>query len=114
MHAEGESEGPVFSGFEHAYYKFVVFVRPENLPGNQTRDGLIARFVGEGLPCFQGVCAEIYQEKSFRDAGFAPKSRLPVAKELGETCITFMVHPTLSEGNLDHACEVIAKVLGDR
>ena len=42
--------------------------------------------------------------------GIRPR-QLPVAKELGETGLMFMVHPTLSEDDMHDAADAVAKVL---
>jgi dTDP-4-amino-4,6-dideoxygalactose transaminase len=44
----------------------------------------------------QGSCSEVYLEEAFDDTGFRPENRLPVARELGETSLMFLVHPTLT------------------
>jgi dTDP-4-amino-4,6-dideoxygalactose transaminase len=77
----------------HAYYKFYAFVRSEKMRNDQTRDTLIEELNAQGLWCMQGTCSEVYLEKAFNGTGFAPKQRLPVARELGETSLMFQVHP---------------------
>ncbi len=83
-------------GCVHAYYKYYAFVRPENLPTGLTRDGIVESLNGQGVPCMQGSCSEMYLEKAFEGTGFAPPQILPTARELGETSLMFMVHPGLS------------------
>jgi dTDP-4-amino-4,6-dideoxygalactose transaminase len=39
--------------------------------------------------------------------------RLPVAKELGETALMFLVHPTLTDAEMDKTSAVIQQVLGE-
>lgn len=63
------------------------------------------------MPCFQGSCSEVYLEKAFDDTGWRPAERLPVARELGETSLMFLVHPTLTEAEMDKTCAVIDAVL---
>jgi dTDP-4-amino-4,6-dideoxygalactose transaminase len=65
----------------------------------------------EGIPCFSGSCSEIYLEKAFLDAGLGPQERLPVARELGETSLMFLVHPTLSEQDMRETVRVVEKVM---
>lgn len=77
----------------HANYKFYAFVRPEHLPVGTTRDTLVAWFNEGGIPCFQGSCSEIYLEKAFDDYNCRPVKPLPIAHELGETSLMFLVHP---------------------
>lgn len=95
----------------HSYYKYYVFVRPEQLMAGWDRDRIMNAVNSEGIPCFSGSCSEIYLEKAFTEAGLGPSTRLPVAKELGETSLMFLVHPTLSEENMRETVRVVAKVL---
>jgi len=55
-------------------------------------------------------CSEIYLEKAFDNTDFRPKERFPVAKKLGETSLMFLVHPTLTQKEIDKTCEVISEV----
>jgi len=79
----------------HSYYKYYAFVRPERLRVDWTRDRIMAAILAEGIPCFSGCCSEIYLEKAF-SPNMRPSERLKVARELGETSLMFLVHPTLS------------------
>jgi dTDP-4-amino-4,6-dideoxygalactose transaminase len=64
----------------------------------------------EGIPCFYGSCSEIYLEQAFVQAGLQPDMRRPVAKELGETSLMFLVHPTLDEEDMEDTCRAVKKV----
>jgi len=81
----------------HAYYKYYVFVNKDALKDKWDRDRIISEINLKGVPCIHGSCSEIYLEKAFDGTNFRPEKRLPVARELGETSIVFLVHPTLSE-----------------
>ena len=96
---------------EHAYYRLYGFVRRENLAPGWSRDKIVQAINSKGVPCMQGTCSEVYLEKAFEPGGYRPAQRLPVAKELGETSLAFLVHPTLRPADIDTACEVIADVL---
>ncbi|WP_282111035.1 DegT/DnrJ/EryC1/StrS family aminotransferase [Shewanella algicola] len=96
---------------EHAEYKHYMFVRPENLAQGWSRDRLIDEIVAAGVPAYQGSCSEVYLEKAFDNTPWRPKERLPNAVELGETSLMFLVHPTLTQAEIDKTCEVIRKVL---
>ncbi len=95
----------------HAYYKYYVFVRPELLKPDWNRDRIAAAINAEGIPCFSGSCSEIYLEKAFDMKGFRPARRLPVAEELGETSLMFLVHPTLTQRNMEDTCRIVRKVM---
>lgn len=94
----------------HSYYKYYAFIRPEKLRKGWTRDRILAAIVAEGIPCFTGSCSEIYLEKAFAPE-LRPAERLSVAKELGETSLMFLVHPTLSATEMDDTCRAVTKVL---
>ncbi len=96
---------------EHAYYKYYVFVRPERLRAGWNRDHIMQAINDEGIPCFSGSCSEIYLEKAFVEASLGPARPLPVARELGETSLMFLVHPTLSEQDMFDTCNAVEKVM---
>ncbi len=97
-------------GIEHSYYKYYVFIRPEMLKRDWSRDKIIEAINAQEIPCFTGSCSEIYLEKAF-DNGIRPQQRLKIAKELGETSLMFLVHPTLMEANIIETCRVVEKVM---
>ncbi len=94
----------------HSYYKYYVFIRPEQFREGWTRDRVAAAIVAEGVPCFSGSCSEIYLEKAF-SSELRPARRHAVAKELGETSLMFLVHPTLSVRDMQNTCEAVSKVM---
>jgi dTDP-4-amino-4,6-dideoxygalactose transaminase len=102
---------------EHAWYKFYVFVCPEALPSDWSRDRIMDEMNKAGVPCYSGTCSEVYLEKAFDNTGWRPANRLPVAKALGETSLMFLVHPTLTGEEILKICEaikeVMAKIYGD-
>lgn len=98
-------------GCAHAYYKCYVFIKPDRLAQGWTRDRIIDEINTRGVPCFQGSCSEVYLEKAFDDTGWRPAERLQVAKRLGETSLMFLVHPTLTESEIDKTCAVLADVM---
>jgi dTDP-4-amino-4,6-dideoxygalactose transaminase len=98
------------SRVEHAWYRQYAFVRPEALSTGWSRDRIISEISGLGVACYSGSCPEMYLEKAFVDLGLAPKERLPFAKELGETSLAFLLHPTMTSSDVAKTCEVVAKV----
>jgi dTDP-4-amino-4,6-dideoxygalactose transaminase len=95
----------------HAFYKFYAFVDPGRLAPEWTRQRVIAAITAEGIPCAEGSCSEMYLEQAFVDAGLAPAAPLPVARELGETSLMFMVHPTMKERDVLDTAAAIRKVM---
>jgi dTDP-4-amino-4,6-dideoxygalactose transaminase len=96
---------------EHAWYKCYVQVRPERLAPGWSRDRLMAEISSRGVPCFQGSCSEVYLEKAFDGTTWRPAERLPVARQLGENSLMFLVHPTLTESEIERTGRVIAEVM---
>ena len=91
---------------EHAAYKCYVFVNGSaNL-----RDKIMSLINDKGVPCFSGACSEIYLEKAFDNSVLRPKYRLKNAKKLGETSLMFLVHPTLTNNEVQKTCEVLREV----
>lgn len=95
----------------HACYKYYVFVRPGLLREGWNRDRVMNAVTAEGIPCFSGSCSEIYLEKAFIAAGFSPRQPMPVARQLGETSLMFMIHPTLTTKDIEETCLAITKVM---
>ena len=96
---------------EHACYKCYVYVRPEELADGWNRDRIVAEINAMGVPCYQGSCSEVYLEKAFDGTSYRPAQRLPVARQLGETSVMFLVHPTLTAGEIDKTCAAIVQVM---
>ena len=94
---------------EHAFYRFYLFVQPENLAPDWDRDRIMNAISAEGVPCFSGSCSEIYKEKAFQPFGLNDLA-LPVAHELGDTSLAFLVHPTLEVDEIDRCAAAIRKV----
>lgn len=102
---------PVPAEIGHAAYKAYAFVRPERLKAGWSRDRIMNEITDRGIPCFSGSCSEIYLEKAFTESAFALSERLPVARQLGETSLMFVVHPTLTEQNMEDTVKVVSAVL---
>jgi len=96
---------------EHACYKHYCFVNVEQLAENWTRDRIVREIAAQGVPCMQGSCSEVYLEKAFDNTGLRPVERLPKAKELGDTSLMFLVHPTLEREEIKRTCNAIREVL---
>lgn len=96
---------------EHAEYKHYLFVNDENLAQGWSRDRVVEEIMNRGVPCFQGSCSEVYLEKAFDGTAWRPSERLVNAKQLGETSLMFLVHPTLTTENMADTCSILRAVL---
>ena len=97
----------------HAYYKFYAFLDIARLKSNWSRDRIVAEVAARGVPCFSGSCSEVYLERAFDGSDSRPAERLPVARELGETSLMFLVHPTLTREHMDRTCSVVRDVVDE-
>lgn len=94
----------------HSYYKYYVFVRPDRLRKGWSRDRIVSEITVAGVPCFSGSCSEIYLERAFPPQ-MRPSGHLPVARELGETSLMFLVHPTLLDAHIEMTCDTVQRVM---
>ena len=93
----------------HSYYRYYAFLRPEKLRNGWDRDRILVAMEAEGVPCYVGSCPEIYREKAF--AAARPPRPLKVARELGETSLAFLVHPTISDADIEDTIVAVRKVM---
>lgn len=99
------------SGCAHAHYKCYVYVQPSQLTDSWSRDRIVEVINAKGIPCFSGICSEVYLEKAFDGTTWRPVERLSIARELGETSLMFLVHPTLTQSEIDKTCQALKDVL---
>ncbi|MHA3114594.1 DegT/DnrJ/EryC1/StrS aminotransferase family protein [Acinetobacter sp. ANC 4635] len=97
--------------YVHAYYKCYVQVNLEALPDGWSRDRVMQEINAQGVPCFSGSCSEVYLEHAFDGTPWRPAQRLINAKQLGETSLMFLVHPTLSPESIEKTLSAIQKVI---
>lgn len=97
----------------HAAYKCYVFVEPARLARGWSRDRILQEVNAFGVPCYSGSCSEVYLEKAFDGTGWRPQEPLPSARELGETSLMFLVHPTLTKDEMTKTCEVLRRVMSE-
>lgn len=95
----------------HAHYKFYAFVCPDRLAAGWDRNRIVAEIVARGIPCYQGSCSEVYLEKAFDGSGWRPVQPLPVARELGDTSLMWLVHPTLTADEMKRTAAVTSEVV---
>ncbi|MDH0667048.1 DegT/DnrJ/EryC1/StrS family aminotransferase [Acinetobacter junii] len=96
--------------YQHAYYKCYVQVNTDALPEGWSRDRIMHELNSLNVPCFSGSCSEVYLEHAFDHTPWRPQQRLVNAQKLGETSLMFLVHPTLSNENMNTMLEAIQKV----
>ncbi|WP_180160167.1 DegT/DnrJ/EryC1/StrS aminotransferase family protein [Acinetobacter sp. YH12054] len=97
--------------YVHAAYKCYVQVNVNALPEGWSRDRIMAEISSQAVPCFSGSCSEVYLEKAFDGTAWRPKQSLPHAKQLGESSLMFLVHPTLSDASMQKTVDAITQVI---
>lgn len=93
----------------HAYYKYYVFIHGERLKKGWDRELIIRTLNEHGIPCCSGNRNEHDFKKAFVSAGLQQYVTTPSAKTLSETSLMFLVHPTLTEKDMQE----IAVLIGD-
>jgi dTDP-4-amino-4,6-dideoxygalactose transaminase len=96
---------------KHAAYKCYVFIELKKLKKGWERDKIIKEINILSVPCYSGACPEVYLEKAFDNTGLRPKEKLVNAKELGESSLMFLVHPTLTKNEIKQTCDAIISVM---
>jgi dTDP-4-amino-4,6-dideoxygalactose transaminase len=102
---------PPPSNIAHGYYKYYAFLNADELRPDWHQQRVIAAINAEGIPCMGGSCSEIYLEKAFVMAGLGPTAALPAAQRLGQTSLSFLVHPTLGDDDMHDTITAVKKVL---
>ncbi len=99
------------SEIQHAWYKFYSYIRQDALLTNWNRDRIINEINKLGYPAYTGSCGEIYLENCIKDKGFAPQNRLKVAKEMGETSLMFLIHPSINIDQMINYANTLRSIL---
>lgn len=95
----------------HAYYRFYAYIESGKLRTGWSRDRIVDEITATGAPCFSGSCSEVYRERAFDGTVFRPHEPMPVARELGETSLAFLTHPTLQSSHMEQIAETAAAVI---
>ena len=97
--------------FSHAYYKYYVYLKTDKIKKSWSRDRVVNSLNEIGLQCGSGACPEVYMEDAYKHISKKPHTRLPNAKKLGEESLMLLVHPTLTDEEMDFSCQSVSKVL---
>lgn len=94
--------------YYHAYYKYTLQLDGERYAEEYNRERILREVEQAGVPCFSGICPEIYREKAFSVFDIPVQ---PVAHELGKSTVQLLVDPTFSQQDMLHVANVVNKVL---
>jgi dTDP-4-amino-4,6-dideoxygalactose transaminase len=105
----------------HAHYRCVAFT--DGPQAAVLRDSFLRALQASGVPAMHGSCSEIYLEQAFATRGHTPAQqgraavdadgRLPNARSLGETSLTFLVHHTIDERAMREYADRVRQCLLD-
>ena len=95
----------------HAAYKCYLFIEKDKLKKDWNQEKIITELSKIGVPCYSGSCSEVYLEKAFKKNNLKPEKRLSIARELGETSLMFLVHPTLKESEINLTSKALEAVM---
>lgn len=99
----------------HSYYRLYVKVKEQALASGWSRDRIMNAISAEGVPCLSGSCCEVYREKAFSTlplpSSVRSHARLPGCAALAETSLSFLVHPTIADKDLNDIKSATEKVL---
>jgi dTDP-4-amino-4,6-dideoxygalactose transaminase len=98
---------------QSAEYKHHLFLKPEALRAGWTRDRVVQAMADAGIPCYHGICPEVYREPAFANTPWRPAKPLDNARRLGESSLMLLVHPTLTDDNIADTCRVLDSVLSE-
>lgn len=100
----------VKEGVDYVPYKHYMYVNPDELAEGWSRDRIILELNNKDVPCLSGTCSEVYLEKAFEGTDYRPANRLPNAAKMGETSLCLLVHPTITDRDMDRVCGVLRSV----
>ncbi|MCH2132761.1 MAG: DegT/DnrJ/EryC1/StrS aminotransferase family protein [Phycisphaerales bacterium] len=95
----------------HAWYRYYCFIEGDDQARSTRRDRIMQEINAAGWPCQVGGCPEIYLERSFVEAGFTPTAPLPVARQLAETSLAFLVHHTIDADTMNRYADAVAETI---
>lgn len=78
---------------KHAYYKIYALAESKNL--KFSRDHFIQLLTAKGFFCNQGICPEVYLEKSLANFSRENSQRLPNTKNISLRSIGFNIYPNI-------------------
>ena len=82
----------------HAFYKLYAYLDLGALSPGWDRQRILQEAGDAGVPLFTGTGGEIYLERAFEALG--EQQVQPLARELGDSSLMFLVHPTLEDEHM--------------
>ena len=93
--------------FYHSYYRLYINLNFDYIKKNFNRDKVIYFLNKKGIFCDVGSCPEIYKEKYIISKKFGLKKSLKFANLIGNSCISFKVHPNIYIKDLNSKMQIL-------
>lgn len=97
--------------FYHSYYRLYINLNFDYIKKNFNRDKIIYFLNKKGIFCDVGSCPEIYKEKYIISKKFGLKKSLKFANLIGNSCISFKVHPNIYIKDLNSKMQILKNFL---
>lgn len=104
-------ESEMAEGTNHAFYRLYTRVDTTRLRPDWSRDRIITEMVARGVPVQYGSCALIGHEKAFERFASAQLSSWHGAEVAHRESMAFLVHPTLTEHDIDIIAHIVETVM---
>ena len=98
-------------GSAHAFYRLYARIDTSALVEGWSRDRILAELNTLGVPVQYGSCALIGREKAFEGFAASQLSEWPQAQKVHENSLAFLVHPTLTEADIEGIGAALAQVM---
>lgn len=98
-------------GSAHAFYRLYARVDAAALKPGWSRDRILAELCALNVPVQYGSCALIGREKAFERYAAAQLSTWPQAQRVHEESLAFLVHPTLTEDDIEGIGAALTQVM---
>jgi hypothetical protein len=94
----------------HAGYRYTVYLRHSGQDLATLRQRILRTINAQGWPADSGSCPDIQREPFFKSMS-RPRSEVPVATALGESSMSFLVHPTIDRRTMHRYTGALAEAI---
>ncbi len=101
----GVSVGTPAQGSVHVYYRQTLFLQPDALKSEWSRDRICTELDALGIPARVGVCPDISLEQAFTKSGLTAQPAHPHARDAASRAIVLPVHPTLTAEDIGYIAD---------
>lgn len=99
------------AGSAHAFYRLYARIDAAALKDEWSRDRILTELGARGVPVQYGSCSLIAHEKAFQRFASAQLNTWPEAQQVHEDSLAFLVHPTLTECDMDNISAALTEVM---